>query len=252
VPMACQVRSTSRGIEGLVDGRSLVVGSAAMVRELDLSERLIDAEQEYADQGLTPVLVALDGRIVGIAGMGDPVRRDARSSIDALRAMGWRVGILSGDHPDVVAAVGEHLGLDSCDVVGGVTPEDKLAFVQRLSGTRAVVMVGDGVNDAAALAVATVGVAVHGGAEASLAAADVYLSRPGLSPIVELARASQRTMNVIRRNLAASLFYNLLAATLAATGAISPLLAAILMPASSLTVLTLSFRSRTFRGDPCP
>ncbi len=251
-PMAGQVKSTSRGIEGIVDGRSLLVGSAAMVRELDLSDRFLGAEQDFASQGLTPVLIALDGRIAAVAGLGDPVRRDSRASIDALRELGWRVGILSGDHPDVVAAVGKQLGLDRPDVVGGVTPEGKLVFIERLARNGPVVMVGDGVNDAAALAAATVGIAVHGGAEASLAAADVYLSRPGLSPIVELIRASQKTMGVIRRNLAASLVYNLLAATLAATGLISPLLAAILMPASSLTVLTLSFKSRTFRGDPCP
>jgi Cu2+-exporting ATPase len=154
--------------------------------------------------------------------------------------------MLSGDHPDVAAAVGAQLGLASERIQGGVTPEDKLFAVTAAAQRGPVVMIGDGVNDAAALAAATVGIAVHGGAEASLAAADVYLSRPGLAPIVDLIVASRRTLGVIRINFAAALFYNALAATLAVTGLINPLIAAILMPVSSLTVLTLSFKARTF------
>jgi P-type Cu2+ transporter len=252
LPLAMQVKSSSRGIEGTVGGRLISIGSTAWVRTLDDSGSLLAAEGDMARAGLTPVLIAVDRRIAAVAGVGDPVRPGSKEAIAALGRMGWRVGILSGDHPDVVAAVGRQMGLESRHVIGGATPETKREVVEGIARHEFVVMVGDGVNDAAAMAAASVGIAVHGGAEASLAAADVYLSRPGLAPIVELARASRRTMGVIRRNLAASLFYNALAAGLAVTGLINPLLAAILMPLSSLTVLTLSFRSRTFGDKPCP
>ncbi|MGD8439912.1 MAG: heavy metal translocating P-type ATPase, partial [Holophagae bacterium] len=106
--------------------------------------------------------------------------------------------------------------------------------------------VGDGVNDAAALAAATVGIGVHGGAEATLAAADVYLTEPGLEPLVRLLDGARRTLGVIRRNLVFSLGYNAVSVTLAMMGHMHPLVAAILMPVSSITVVVSSYRARTF------
>jgi Cu2+-exporting ATPase len=163
-----------------------------------------------------------------------------------LRAAGWRVGILSGDHPRVVASVARVLSISESDAVGAATAEDKLRVVEQAAGTGPVVMVGDGVNDAAALSAATVGVAVHGGAEAAMAVADVFLAEQGIDALDRLFRGATRTMSVIRRNLTFSLIYNVVGATLAMGGWIGPLTAAILMPLSSLTVITYSFRARTF------
>ncbi len=244
------VQTPGGGLTGLIDSRRLVVGSPRFVRAHDV---VVPAEMDAAERvavlaGMTPVFVAVDGRCVAVAGLGDPIREDAASALAELRRLGWSLRILSGDHPEVVAAVAEQLQVPPEAAAGNVTPEEKVAYVERLRQHGSVVMVGDGVNDAAALSAATVGIAVHGGAEASLSAADIYLSRPGLTPVVDLVGAASSTVRAIQRSLVASLIYNTLAASLAVTGVIGPLVAAILMPLSSLTVLTLAFASHTFRN----
>jgi len=236
------------GVEGTVGQRQVLVGSPAFV-----ARRLGPLDPDRAHtldaitaEGLTPVLVAVDGRVRAVAGLGDPLRDDAVAAVAELRARGWKVGILSGDHPAVVAAVGRALGLEAAACRGAVSPEDKARQVAADARQGPVVMVGDGVNDAAALAAATVGVGVSGGAEAVLDAADVFLTRRGVMRLVELVDGAHRAMRVVRRNLVFSLAYNAVGVTLAMAGVLNPLLAALLMPASSLTVVASSYRARTF------
>lgn len=242
------------GLSGVVGGRRVVVGSPAFLRQHGLAcgpevggtwgEQL----ETVLAAGQTPVAVAIDGVWCGLAGFGDPLREDSRAVLEQLRADGWQLGILSGDHPRVVESVAQQLGLDLQHCHGGMSPEDKLAFVEQARQCQSVVMVGDGVNDAAALAAAQVGVAVHGGAEASLAAADVYLTVPGLSGLQLLFQGSRGTLAVIRRNLLLSLAYNSVGVSLAIAGLLHPVAAAILMPISSLTVVSSSYRSQPFRA----
>lgn len=248
---ATEVQQTiGGGLAGTVDGHHVVIGSARFVRQRNcrIDHSMLQAEQAALDQAATPVLIAVDQQVIAVAALGDPIREDAAQALEQLRRMGWKVRILSGDHPSVVRAVAEQLDVAPQDAVGGATPEDKVQYVEQAARQGPTVMVGDGVNDAAALSAATVGIAVHGGAEASLAAADVYLSRNGLIPVVEVIQAARNTLHAIRRCLIASLCYNGLAASLAIIGWIGPLTAALLMPISSFTVLTLAFTSRTF-GD---
>jgi Cu2+-exporting ATPase len=250
---ALNVQQTAGGgIEGEVDGARVIAGSPVFVaRRIGAHDQAPDVRIEaYAEEGLTPVWIAVNGLVVARAGFGDPVRSDARASIDRLRALGWRVALLSGDHPAVVRGTARLLGIDLADATGGASPEDKLRRVAQAQGT--VLMVGDGVNDAAAIAAATVGVGVHGGAEASMSAADVYLARPGLAPLVELVEGSRRTMLVIRNNILFSIAYNVLGATLALLGLLDPLIAAVLMPLSSLSVVLTSWRGRTFDAAVAP
>ena len=190
------------------------------------------ATADFAAEGLSPVAVAVDHQVIAVAGIGDPLRADSAQSVSAIRDDGWRVEILSGDHPTVVASIAGQVGIETTAARGGIAPEQKLEVVRTETEEETTAMVGDGVNDAAALAAATVGIGVHGGAEAALAAADVYLARPGLAPVVELLDGARKTLGVIRRNLVFSLTYNVIAVSFAITGNMSPLLAAILITSS--------------------
>ena len=246
------VEVPGQGIAGRLDGRDVRVGNRAHLERVGatVDDDLSSAAQAMVADGLSPVFVAVNGRGAGVAGIGDALRADARATVGALRARGVRVRILSGDHPNVVARVGRELGLDAEDAVGGLTPEAKRDLVEALVAdadrSRTVLMAGDGVNDAAALALADVGVAVHGGTGATIVAADVVLTREGVAPLLDLLNGAHRLRAVIRRNLVFSLIYNLGASACAIAGMVSPLLAAILMPVSSLTVVLSSSLSRTF------
>lgn len=235
------------GITGRIAGQEVVVGSPTFVAARATG---VDAWRERIAETLTPVLVAVDGRVVASAGLGDRIRDDALTALTALRERGWRTTLLSGDDPRVARAVGLALGFAPDEIIGGATPEAKRDVVnaRRAAGARPVVMVGDGVNDAVAMAVADVGIGVHGGAEVSLAAADAYLTTPGIAPLVAMVDGSARTMRVIRRNIVFALVYNLVGVTLAMLGILSPLVAAVMMPASSLTVVMASWLGKSFEA----
>ena len=234
------------GVVGVVDDHVVVVGSPRFVCERIGVAPVEPREMER--EAATPVLVAVDGHVIADAAFGDAVRPDAALAVRQLKARGWTVELLSGDDPRVVSQVGRDIGV--AVTTGGASPEDKLRRVtSEMASARGapVVMVGDGINDAAAITAATVGIGVHGGAEACLSSASVYLTRDGLAPVVDVVDGARRTMRVIQRNFAFAIAYNLVGAGLAIAGVLTPLIAAILMPASSLTVVLASWRGRTFQ-----
>jgi Cu2+-exporting ATPase len=254
VPVAQeQTYEAGMGVYGKVDHNALHVGTKAFLIKhgIEMSLEHTRHVEEYLEQGWTPICLASQGKLVAVAALGDTLRPEARSSLESLRKQGWQIGILSGDHQAVVTHIARQLDVPVELARGAASPEEKLSIVKNcLAQGQKVVMVGDGVNDAAALAAASVGVAVHGGAEVALQAAPVYLGRPGLEPLVELFEGSRRTLNAIRRGLIVSLAYNLTAIGLAVAGCITPLVAAILMPLSSLTVTLLAISQRTFARKP--
>jgi len=242
------------GVRGKVGGVQYCIGSPAWVQSMGLV-----VPQEQLDtviaQALSPVAICQGDEVV-VAGIGDPLQADAREVVQELKQKGWELHMLSGDHPSVVQAVARKLELDPKRCKGEMTPEAKLEMVEAFmakekasSHPRPVLMVGDGWNDAAALAAADVGIAVHGSAEASLAAADVFLSIPGTNGIARLLEGAARSVGVIRCNLLVSLAYNALGVTLAMAGLLNPLVAAVLMPVSSLTVVSIAWRSQSFQSS---
>jgi Cu2+-exporting ATPase len=234
------------GITGRVDHRDVVVGSPAFVRA-HVGGGDADAGFALADDGtLTPVWVAVDGQLVAVAGFGDPVRVDSAPAIAALEARGWEVAMLSGDDERVCVRVARDVGLPPQHVLAECTPEVKRDAVNEARRAGSVVMVGDGVNDAAALASASVGIAVHGGADVAMSTADAYLTTSGLGPVVSMIDGAHRTMRVVRRNIALSLAYNVAGVALAMTGVLNPVIAAIMMPLSSLTVVAGAWYGTTF------
>lgn len=238
------------GVTGTVLGQRLAVGSPRLmnVLGLDIPAELTRWCDQHAARGLSTVLIAHDSTVRAAAAIDDALRPDAAHALDALRSIGWQPSILSGDRADIVHRIADTLALHHDHARGNLTPEDKLAAIHtsrddaaRSAARRGpTVMVGDGVNDAAALAAADVGIAVHGGAEASLEAADVYIAREGLTPLLDLTTVARRAIGRVRLCLAVSLFYNITAGILAIAGLVGPLTAAVIMPASSLTVLAIA------------
>ncbi len=236
-PEADDVRETlGAGVEARVGAHTVRIGRPSWIMGREVPD----------DSTRTTVLVEVDGAVVARAGFGDPLRPEAREAVTALRDAGWTVRILSGDATAVVDHVAVALGLDARESEGGATPERKREAVMAARALGPVVMVGDGVNDAAAISSATVGIAVRGGAEASMAAADVYLAQGGIAALRDLLDGARRTTHIIRRNMAIALGYNIIAVTLAMMGLLDPIVAAILMPVSSVTAIVGAWRSRTF------
>lgn len=238
------------GIRGIVGVHQVCVGKPSWVAE-DCTlrhEGLLARAERFALRGLTPVAVAVDGSLRAMLGFGDRLRPAAPQFVADLQGRGAAVYLLTGDRVEVALDVSKRLSLPAESVYGNVSPEEKRDFVCNLqrAGKR-VAMLGDGVNDAAALRAADVGIAVGGGASASFSAADVFLVEEGLGPVKYLLRGADRAMATVRRNLGLSLVYNVLGAGAAVAGLVSPLVAAVAMPISSLAVVGSSIAQGMFK-----
>ncbi len=247
---------TGRGAMGVIDGHSVVVGNATMMedRSFDASPLAADADR-LTGEAKTVVFVGVDGRLAALVAIADPIKPTSVEAVRRLRALGLEVVMLTGDQPRTAHAIASAAGIDR--VVAGVLPEGKRDEIRRLQGEgRVVAMIGDGINDAPALAQADVGIAIGTGSDIAIEAGDITLMRGDLRAAVhaiELARATMRTM---RQNLFWAFIYNSVGIPLAA-GALypafgillSPIIASAAMAMSSVSVVTNSLRLRRFQAS---
>ncbi len=247
--------TTGQGVHGVVDGRAVLIGNAALLSAWSIDGSSLEAHAErFAAEAKTPMYVAVDGALAGVFAVADPIRDSSRRAITQLRSLGLDVVMLTGDNAVTAHAVARAAGIER--VVAGVLPSGKVAEVERLQQLGQVVaMVGDGVNDAPALARADVGIAIGTGTDIAVEAADLALMRGDLLGVVDAITLSRRTMRTMRQNLFWAFGYNTLGIPIAAgvlfpfTGLLlSPMLASAAMAFSSVSVVSNSLRLRGFRS----
>ncbi|MFE4380211.1 heavy metal translocating P-type ATPase [Streptomyces cyaneofuscatus] len=235
------------GVQGVVDGHAVLVGRPRLLADagITLPLELAAALTEAGEQGRTAVAVAWDGEARGVLGVADAVKDGSAAAVAQLRALGLRPVLLTGDNRAVAEAVAREVGID--EVHAEVLPEEKVDVVKRLQAEgRSVAMVGDGVNDAAALATADLGLAMGTGTDAAIEASDLTLVRGDLKVTADAIRLSRRTLSTIRGNLVWAFGYNVAALPLAASGLLNPMIAGAAMAFSSVFVVTNSLRLRAF------
>ncbi|WP_086711709.1 heavy metal translocating P-type ATPase [Streptomyces antimycoticus] len=250
---------TGKGVRATADGHTILVGTARLLRDAHIDTgALKPVADDLSAQGKTPVLAAVDGAPAGVLAVADTVKDDSTAAIAALKRLGLDVVIITGDNARTAGAIARQVGVGR--VLAEVLPEHKADEIRRLQGEgRTVGMVGDGINDAPALAAADVGLAIGTGTDVAIEAADITLISGSLSGVVTAIRLSRATMRNIRQNLFFALFYNAIGVPVAA-GALyplwgihlSPVIAAAAMALSSLSVVTNSNRLRHWHTTPTP
>jgi Cu2+-exporting ATPase len=245
--------ANGKGATGNVGGSQVCIGTQAWLSEnrIAIEETWCQLQSQLHANGQSVVWLAIDGRIAGLFGLGDPLRSDSVETLRSLAAQGWTLGIISGDRQEIVDRVSNELrgqGIELAHALGEQLPEQKVEVIRKskAEGCGTCCMVGDGINDAAALALADVGIAIRGGSDQAMHAAPIYLANQKFSSVAKLTQASRTVVRGIQRCFAASLLYNAITISLAMTGWIHPLIAAALMPISGLTVLTMAMTTRSF------
>jgi P-type Cu+ transporter len=245
---------TGRGAVGVVDGRMLAIGNALLMGDYGIAPDALRGDAErLAGAGKTPMYVAVDGKLAGLVAVADPIRETSKAAIRRLHRMGLQVVMLTGDNRHTADAVAREAGIDR--VVAEVLPDGKLAEIRRLQAEgRTVAMVGDGINDAPALAQADVGIAVGTGTDVAMEAADVTLMRGDLNGVAAAIQLSRRTMRTMKQNLFWAFVYNVVGIPIAAGILypafgllLSPILASAAMAFSSVSVVANSLRLRRVR-----
>ncbi|WP_206915827.1 heavy metal translocating P-type ATPase [Alicyclobacillus suci] len=247
IPPAMSVQAIpGKGIEGVVEGRTIRIGNRRWLTEVGITDFPEDTLVQLENSGKTAVMVASDDKLLGVIAIADTIKPDAQDTVKQLSDMDIEVWMITGDNERTAKAVAAEVGIQH--VIAGVLPADKSAKVNDLrKDGRIVAMVGDGINDAPALAAADIGIAMGTGADVALEAADIALMHGGTHGVVDAIRLSKATMRKIRQNLFWAFFYNVLGIPLAALGILSPIIAGAAMALSSVSVVSNSLLLRRLK-----
>jgi Cu+-exporting ATPase len=237
---------TGFGVSGVVDGVAIAVGSVGLLKEYSIHPNGEESMLErFVASGKTPMFIAVDGRLAGLIAVADTVKPTAASAIKAMKEMGIEVVMMTGDNERAANAIARQVGITR--VVAEVLPQNKASHMKAIqSEGKVVAMVGDGINDAPALAQADVGIAMGSGTDVAIEAADIILMKSDPLAIVQAIRLSFRTLRTIKQNLFWAFIYNVIGIPLAALGMLNPMIAAAAMAFSSVSVVSNSLRLKKF------
>jgi Cu+-exporting ATPase len=255
IPEAKNVSAvTGHGITGTLDERHILIGTSKYLRENDVvTDGLEDIADIYTPQGKTPIMIAIDGKPAGVFAVADTVKEDSKEAIELLHRMGLEVYMITGDNTITAKAIAKEVGVDH--VLAEVLPEQKAHEVQKLqSQGKVVAMVGDGINDAPALAAADIGLAIGSGTDVAIEAADITLIKGSLKGVVTAMDISRATMRNVKQNLVGAFGYNVLGIPVAMGllypffgVLLSPIIAGAAMAFSSVTVVSNANRLRFYK-----
>jgi Cu+-exporting ATPase len=235
---------TGLGITAIVEGKPIVIGNRGFLDtySIDTVESAPLIEQ-LAREGKTPILVGIGGRLGGVLGIADAIHATSRAAVEELQHLGIDVLMMTGDNRQTAQAIASQVGIQH--FLAEVMPQDKAAKVKSVQAEgRVVAMVGDGINDAPALAQADVGIALGSGTDVAMETADITLMKPDLRGVVQAIRLSKQTIRTIKQNLFWAFIYNIIGIPLAALGLLNPIVAAGAMAFSSVSVVSNSLRLR--------